>query len=226
MAFTKVMNDPNAKGPLADVKVVAAYPGGSDDVESSYKRVDGFTKTLKEQMGVEIVDSVEALIPKVDAVLLESVDGRPHLKQAVPVIKAGKPLFIDKPVAGSLADAIAIFRLAKQYNCPVFSSSSLRFGEGVIKFRTEKPVGDVLGCVAWSPCSYEPHHPDLYWYGVHGVETLFTVMGTGCQSVSRTQSDSADVVTGLWKGGPHRNLPRPEARLQGIRRHRLRNQED
>jgi hypothetical protein len=200
VAFTKVMNDPKAEGPLADVKVVAAYPGGSDDIPASRDRVEGFTKTLKE-MGIEIVDSIDALLPKVDAVLLESVDGRPHLKQAIPVIKAGKPMFIDKPVAASLADAVAIFRLAKQYNVPVFSSSSLRFGDGVIKFRTEEPVGKILGCVTWSPCSYEEHHPDLYWYGVHGVEMLFTVMGTGCQSVSRTQSDAADVVTGLWEGG-------------------------
>lgn len=200
IAFTKVINAPDAQGLLAEIQVVAAYPGGSDDIPASYERVEGYTKQLKE-MGIEIVDSIEALLPKVDAVLLESVDGRPHLKQAIPVIKSGKPLFIDKPVAGSLADAIAIYRLAKEHNCPVFSSSSLRYGEGVIKFRTEKPVGDVVGCITWSPCSYEPHHPDLYWYGVHGVEMLYTVMGTGCQSVSRTQSDSADIVTGVWEGG-------------------------
>ncbi len=200
IAFTKVMNAPGAEGPLADVQVVAAYPGGSDDIPASYERVEGFTKQLKE-MGIEIVDSIEALLPKVDAVMLESVDGRPHLQQAIPVIKAKKPLFIDKPVAASLADAIAIYRLAKEHDCPVFSSSSLRYGEGVIKFRTDKPVGDVLGCITWSPCSYEPHHPDLYWYGIHGVEMLYTVMGTGCQSVSRTQSEAADVVTGVWEGG-------------------------
>ena len=173
-----------------------------------------------------MVDSVEALIPKVDAVLLESVDGRPHLKQAIPVIKSGKPMFIDKPVAGSLADAIAIYRLAKQYNCPVFSSSSLRFGEGVIKFRTEEPVGKVLGCVTWSPCSYEEHHPDLYWYGVHGVEMLFTVMGTGCESVSRTQSDSADVVTGLWEGGRTGSFRGLKQGSKGYWRDCLRRKED
>jgi len=39
------------------------------------------------------------LLEKVDVVLLESVDGRIHLQEATEVIKAGKPLWIDKPVA-------------------------------------------------------------------------------------------------------------------------------
>src|SRR5262249_52493194 len=98
-AFTGVLNNPKASGRLAGVRVVAAFPGGSPDVESSRTRVEGFTNTLREKYGVEIVDSIEALLPKVDAVLLESVDGRPHLKQVVPVLKARKPVFIDKPVA-------------------------------------------------------------------------------------------------------------------------------
>ena len=126
-AFTKVLNNPDAKGELAGFKVVAAYPGGSADVESSRSRVAGYTKEVKEKFGVEIVDSIEDLLKKVDVVLLESVDGRPHLKQVEPVLKAKKPVFIDKPVAGTLADAVAIFQLAEKYGTPCFSSSSLRY---------------------------------------------------------------------------------------------------
>lgn len=195
-AFTKVINNPDAKGDLAGVRVVAAYPGGSPDIPSSIDRVEGFTKALSD-MGVEIVDSIDELLEKVDVVLLESVDGRPHLKQAEPVLKAGKPVFIDKPVAGSLADAIAIFDLAKETGTPVFSSSSLRYGAGYDK----EAVGDVLGCDAYSPCSLEEHHPDLFWYGVHGVETLFTIMGTGCESVTRVQTSDFELAAGVWKDG-------------------------
>lgn len=198
-AFTGVLNDPNAEGDLAGVKVVAAYPGGSSDIPSSRDRVAGFTKELSEKYGVEIVDSIEALLPKVDAVLLESVDGRPHLAQAKPVFAAGKPLFIDKPVAGSLADAVEIFRLSKAAGVPCFSSSSLRYSPGIVEMRTK--VGEVLGCDAYSPCSLEEHHPDLYWYGIHGVETLYTIMGTGCTSVSRAQTKDTDFVSGVWKDG-------------------------
>ena len=197
-AFTQAINNP-AKN--YGCKVVAGYPGGSPDIDSSASRVKGFTEQLRDKYGVEIVDSIEELCKKVDGVLLESVDGRPHLKQAIPVIKAGIPLFIDKPMAGSLADVIEIFRLAKENNVPCWSSSSLRFSPGVIDARSDPNLGGVLGCDAYGPCSLEEHHPDLYWYGVHGVEMLFTIMGPGCRTVSRTQTGDFELVVGVWEGG-------------------------
>jgi predicted dehydrogenase len=117
------------------------------------------------------------------------------------VIAAKKPVFIDKPVAGSLPDAIEIFRLAKANNVPCWSSSSLRFGPAIAGMRNNEAVGEVMGCDAFSPCSLEEHHPDLYWYGVHGVEILFTIMGPGCQTVQRAQTDKHEVVIGVWKDG-------------------------
>jgi hypothetical protein len=200
-AFTILLNREKNTGDLAGVRVVAAYPGGSSDLPDSINRVEGFTKTLREKYKVEIVDSIDELLKKVDVVLLESVDGRPHLKQLIPVLKAGKLCFIDKPVAGSLADVLEIYRLAKKYKVPVFSSSSLRFSPGILKMRNDPKVGDVLGCMAYGPCPIEKHHPDLFWYGIHGVETLFTIMGPGCKSVVRTNTKGADVVTGTWKDG-------------------------
>jgi predicted dehydrogenase len=200
-AFTSVLNKPDNDGDLAGVKVVAAYPGGSPDVAASRDRVEGFTNELREKYGVEIVDSIGALLPKVDAVLLESVDGRPHLEQAKAVLAAKKPLFIDKPVAASLADAMEIYRLSRETGTPCFSSSSLRFSPGIFGMRKNEQVGQVLGCDFYSPCSLEEHHPDLFWYGIHGVESLFTIMGTGCVSVTRTHTKDTDVVTGVWKDG-------------------------
>ncbi len=198
IAFTKLLSDPNAPAELKKVKIVAAYPGGSLDLPSSWDRVKGYTKDVR-AMGVEIVDSIDELLNKVDAVLLESVDGRPHLAQARPVIAAGKPLFIDKPMAGSLADGIAIDRLAREKNVPYFSASSLRFVAGFQAARSgHSPFGEIRSCVAWSPMHVEPHHPDLFWYGIHGVESLFTIMGPGCKTVQRIGPDK---VLGIWKDG-------------------------
>lgn len=199
-AFADAFNASNASGAMAGFKVTAAYPGGSSDIPTSINRVPGFTEHLK-KMNVEIVDSVEAMLPKVDVVLLESVDGRKHLEQCKPVLMAGKRLFIDKPVAGSLADTLAIYGLAAELSVPVFSSSSLRFSPGIIGLRNDPKVGKVIGCETWGPCSLEEHHPDLYWYGVHGVEMLYTIMGTGCESVSRTHTAGTDVVVGSWSDG-------------------------
>ena len=194
VAFTKVFNDPKASGDLATMRVVAGYPGGTD-IPASKNRVQGFTRQLA-GMGVEIVDSVPALLSRVDAVLLESVDGRPHLAQARQVFEAGKPVFIDKPLAGTLEDVLAIDALARQHRVPWFSSSALRFGPSV-----PKGIGEITGCDAWGPCALEPTHPDLFWYGIHGVESLFTVLGPGCVSVTRSKTTGSDLVTGVWRDG-------------------------
>jgi hypothetical protein len=198
-AFAKLMNDPQAKDDVTGCRVVAAYPKGSPDIESSVSRVPEYTAEF-EKMGIEIVGSIEELLTKVDCVCLETNDGRPHLEQAIPVIRAKKPLFIDKPVAGSLADAIAIYRLAKEAGVPVWSASSLRYTPGVQEIRAGA-IGAVLGGNTYSPAPTEKSHPDLFWYGIHGVETLFTIMGADCESVARTHTADGDVVTGVWSGG-------------------------
>lgn len=195
--FTEIIN---GKDGIEGLEVVAAFPGGSDDLPTSRDRVPGYTKTLKDR-GVKIVDSVEELLPLVDVVLLESVDGRKHLEQVRPVIAAGKPVFIDKPVAGTLADAVEIFRLAEQHEVPCFSSSSLRYEPAVVDIKKNPKFKKILGCDVHAPCHLEPHHPDLFWYGVHGVEILFTLMGPGCETVARTHTDGADLTLGVWKDG-------------------------
>ena len=200
-AFTALLNDPKSPNQVTGAKIVAAFKGGSPDIESSWSRVEGYTKELHDKFGVTIYDSIEEMCQHVDAVMLESVDGRPHLEQARPVIKARKPLYIDKPMAGSLKDALEIFRLAKQAGVPVFSASSLRYGKTTQAVRNGS-IGKVLRAETSSPCHLEKTHPDLFWYGVHGVESLFTVMGTGCESVKRgTTGDGLIEVTGTWTGG-------------------------
>ena len=199
-AFVKSLNAEKASPDFGGYKVVAAYPQGSKDIQSSVSRVPGYTEEVKKS-GVAIVDSIADLLTKVDVVLLESNDGRVHLEQALPVFKAGKTVFIDKPVAGSLADAFAIFKAAKECNVPVFSASSLRYMSNMDDIVKKQSIGKVLGAEAYSPCTLEPTHPDLFWYGIHGVEALYTVMGTGCQTVTRTHTPGADVVVGAWEGG-------------------------
>src|SRR6478609_4040669 len=133
VAFTKLLNDPKDPNHVGGAKVIAAYKGGSPYIESSGSRVEGYTTELRDQLHVEIVPTIEELCGKVDAVLLESVDGRPHLAQVRPVLAAHKPVFIDKPVAGSLQDAIEIYRLAKAAQVPVFSSSAYRFYPSLVE---------------------------------------------------------------------------------------------
>lgn len=195
-AFVKALNAANPDPVFDGYKVVAAYPQGSKDIESSTRRIPGYTEEVKKQ-GVEIVGSIKELLGKVDVVLLETNDGRLHKEQALEVFKAGKRMFIDKPVAASLEDALAIFEASKKYNIPVFSASSLRYIKGIESIDKAK----VLGADTYSPAVLEKTHPDFFWYGVHGVETLYTVMGTGCKSVTRVSTPNTDIVVGTWGDG-------------------------
>jgi predicted dehydrogenase len=216
-AFTENLNNPDAKDHVPGGKVVAAFKGGSPDIPESANRVENYAKTLKEKYGVHFYDTIEELCQNVDCVLLESVDGRPHLEQVKSVLKAGKPVFIDKPMAGSLADVIEIFRLAKEAKVPVFSSSALRFAKDTQAIRNGS-IGQVNYVETYGPCEIEKHHPDLFWYGIHGVEAMFTVLGPGCESVQRgTTPDGKIEVTGTWKNGA-KGIYREDKKFHGLAR--------
>ena len=200
-AFTQLLNDPARPDHVPGARVVAAFKGGSPDVEASATRVDKFTAELRDKWGIEIVGSIEELVKKVDAVMLTSVDGRAHLPQARAVIAARKPLFVDKPFTASVRDALEIARLARESGTPVFSSSSLRFNDDVQAIKADPRVAEVKGAITWGPATLEPHHPDLFWYGIHAVEILYTFMGSGCQRVTRTFTPGADLASCEWKDG-------------------------
>jgi hypothetical protein len=200
LAFTQLFHDPKAEGGLAGIRVVAAFPGGSPDIAESAESLPKWLEQIK-PYGVEIIDSIADLLPKVEAVMITSLDGRPHLEQARAVIEAGKPLFIDRPLAASLADAVEIFRLAGERGVPIFSCSQHRFSPGFIGMRNHGEVGRVLGCDVYGGCPREEHHPDLYWHSIHGVETLYTIMGAGCKSVTRASTEQGELVTGVWADG-------------------------
>ncbi len=201
IAFTKSLNDPNDPQYVPGLRVVAAFKGGSPDVKSSWSRVDGFTKELQEKWHIEIVPDIPTLCSKVDAVLLESVDGRPHLAQVKPVFAAHKPVFIDKPLAGSYKDAVEIARLGKEAGVPWFSASSLRFWSETTRLKNPEGIGKILTYDVLGPTIREIHEPSMFNYGVHAVEMLYQLMGPGCESVTMQTAGNEDVLIGKWKDG-------------------------
>ena len=198
-AFTELLNGDSDDKFVKEFEVVAAYPYGSKTNQSSYERIPGYIEEVKKH-GVEITSSIAELLDKVDCVMLETNDGRIHLEQAMEVFKSGKICYIDKPIGATLGQAIAIYEMAEKYNVPIFSSSALRYSPQNQKLRNGE-FGKILGADCYSPHKVEPTHPDFGFYGIHGVETLYTLMGTGCESVNRMSSQDADVVVGRWKDG-------------------------
>lgn len=201
VAFAKMLNDPQAPNHIPGAVIVGAFRSGSPDMpEKSMNRVAGYAKELSEKYRVKLYDSIEELLTQVDCVMIENVDGRKHLEIAKVVFPTGKPVFIDKPLAGTLAQGIEIVALAKKHQVPFFSASSLRYVEGVTKLPAATRAA-IRSLNSHSPCELEPHHPDLFWYGIHGVEMLYAILGTGCQTVARVQAPDMEVVTGVWQDG-------------------------
>ena len=198
VALTKFINT-NTLPRYDGYRVVAAYAHDGKIPGNRKERVAGYIQTVQGS-GVKIVDSIAELLGQVDSVILTSNNGYVHLEQAAPVLEAGKPLFIDKPIAATLEDTRAIFRLSEQYNTPVFSSSALRFIDSLRDLKNEN-IGDILGAQTFSPASTKPDLPDLLWYGIHGIEMLYAVMGTGCATVTRTATPDFDYVVGVWEDG-------------------------
>jgi hypothetical protein len=196
IGFATAFNDPSSPNHVPGARIVAAFKGGSPDLPQSRDRIENFTRQLQEKYGIEIVGSIAELCKRVDGILLTSVDGRVHLAQAREIINAHKPMFIDKPLASTLEDAREIARLARQAGVRWFSTSTLRYS--VAKLKTV----DLSGADVWGPGPLEEHHQlDLSWYAIHEAEMLFTLLGTGCEEVTRVESADAAVVACRWKDG-------------------------
>lgn len=196
--FTKRINhvDISEDHWVYGAKVVIGYPGGPSSFADE-NLIMQRTQLLR-KFGVEIVDSAEEMIGRVDAVLLEQQEGGLHLKMAKPFLEAGIPLFIDKPFTCSVVDAKKIFEIASSHNTPVFSASSLRYALEIQELKSRSDLGEVLGAETYSPAILHPKNPGLFNYGIHGVEMLYTIMGTGCKSVRCIHKEGWDLAIGIW----------------------------
>lgn len=201
VAFTQLFHKPPEDNPdLEGIHVVAAWPGGSSDIEESVKGVPRWEERL-DAMNVKIEDSIDDVLKQVDAVLIMTLDGRAHLNLARAALEAHKPLYIGRPLAASLEDAIAIFDLAEKHQTPLFSCSQHRFSPGFIGMRNHEEVGEVVGCDVYGGYETEPHHSEFFWHSVHSFETLQIIMGPGVVSVTTRSTPDADLVTGVFSDG-------------------------
>lgn len=213
VAYTEFLNRPHAEGVFEGVRVVAAYPIGSPDYPDSDKLVaswqDQLTKMYQNPKDpkdavppIEFVNSTEELLKKCDAVMIFSMDGRLHLKQAEAVLKAGKRLFISRPLASSPEDAVAIYKLSAETKTPCWSSSQHRFSGGFSGMRNHPEVGRVIGCDVYGGWTVSAPDADKFTRPLHSIETLYTIMGgPGVVSVTCTSTPTTELITALWKDG-------------------------
>ncbi len=198
-AFARMLHDPENVHYQPGAAIVALYAGGSDAFSLSRDRVQGFTATLQQITGAPLYDNLVALSRDVDAIFLESVDGRQHAEQFAQ-LAAGKPVFIDKPFATSSADARALIRRAQETGTPVMSCSSLRYATGLADALAAAGEGQVVGGETFGPAPLLDDYPGLFWYGIHAAEMLFSALGPGCRQAQCLARPGVDLVLGDWAG--------------------------
>lgn len=201
VAFTQLFHDPKATGDLRGIRVVTAWPGTvSEDIPESVANLAKWEKSLAD-FQVKIVPSVGEVLDSCDGVLIMPLDGRKHRELVEASLRAGKRVYVGRPLAAEFTEAHALLRLARDSKTPCWTSSQHRFSPGFIGMRNHPEVGAVLGCDVYGGCPIVPHHAELVWHGLHGIETLFTVMGTGCVSVQAVSTPTTELVTGTWGDG-------------------------
>ncbi len=210
--YVQFFNNPKAEGDLAGLRVVSVWPVTSLDYPESATLTERWMKQLVSlnpnpadskdaAPPVAIVGSIDELLKGCDAVMIWSLDGRQHLQQATAVLKAGKRLFIGRPLAGSPADAVAIMKLAAETKTPCWSTSQHRFSPGFFGMRNHPEVGRVLGCDVYGGYDVKAAEADRFVRALHSIETLYTIMGPGCISVSCTSTSTVESITAVWNDG-------------------------
>ncbi len=175
--FTKLMQHPEHKV-VDGMRVAKAlrFPSVFQSEEGQDSR-----QAELEAMGVTMAATIEDAVDGVDAIFLEINDPALHLPYFEKIVGLGKPVFIDKPLAASVAEGRRIQKLAEAAGTPTWSSSSLRFIPSLVEAKQKITVpftAHTFGALGTAAVG-----SDLVWYGVHAVEMLVASLGVGACGV-------------------------------------------
>lgn len=154
--------------------------------------VPGVAEALKKSMGFEkVISDPVQLVKESDAVHVEHADYRKVLELARPALEAGKPVFINRPFTATIADAEEAVRLAKAYNAPLMTASSLELQPEIAEMQAfVKEKGPVRAYEAYCP---EQH---FSWMFPHVLNYAHAALGGGIESAYFTGAYVMDL--GKW----------------------------
>jgi predicted dehydrogenase len=155
----QVRNDPD----LADLQVTCWWSPDRQGAEEFAHRLNIDT----------VADTLEEMVDQVDLALVCSLHGEDHYAQAMPFLKAGKSVFVDKPLCHSREDAQRLVDVASDNGAVVWSSSPWRWSPVIQHLKSQLPT---LGAIRSAVCS-APAHDGRYFYTVHSVELIQELFG-------------------------------------------------
>ncbi|WP_166346803.1 Gfo/Idh/MocA family protein [Phytoactinopolyspora limicola] len=149
----------------------------------------------------DVVDSAAELVGRVDALIVSNRDGRQHRENAVPLLEAGAHVFVDKPIAVSVADTEAIIAAARKGGGVLASWSPLRLTADVEEVRTEAAkLGAPQLISVVGPANPDDPHAGLFFYGPHVVEPALEILGNSDPGEVHVEQGD-DVVTATVRAG-------------------------
>ena len=151
--------------------------------ETPFQNKEGLAKRRAEleSLGVKVTESFDEAVEGADALLLEINDPSLHLEYFKKAAGLGKRIFLDKPLADTVANAEEIIALAQANKVEVMSCSSLRYMPEIdtaIAAIPQPDHGSFFG-----PFGEPPTGSGIVWYGVHTAEMLVKAMGPGAGNV-------------------------------------------
>lgn len=194
--FAELLNGEKPLPGLEGVRVVVAYPGGSESVDPGFVRRDRFVAELR-ALNVPLVESIGEVSSTSDALMILSADADRHLEEFRRCAQPGKPVFIDKPLTISSRDGTALLQAAKEMGVSVCTASALRFSRPLAALLAENH--QITGIDVAGPATWINEHQWFFFYGIHSAEMLFEAMGPGCEEVTALSNDVYDVLLGKWK---------------------------
>lgn len=201
-AFAKLLHDEDGAEHVGGAAFAAAWPGQpSPDFAMSHARYDRFLGELRDRFGVPMLDSLDEASERVDAWMLEAVDGRGREALFGRLVAYGKPIFVDKPFALDSRAAARMVDQAAKAEVPVMSCSALRYAGRLVKALDEYSLGRIEGADFHGPMELEPTQPGYFWYGIHTAELLFRTLGPGCIAVTAKRTETSDVAFAEWEDG-------------------------
>ena len=156
-------------------------------------------KVSKASLIPNIVENPEDVIGEVDAVIIGTDKGWEHVWRAEPFVKAGLPIFVDKPLADNVDDLKTFIKWVNE-GAKIMSSSSLRYTKEYIPyFESTNEFGALRYINMTMAKSWER-------YGIHALEPVYRITGGGYVSVQNTGGENNNIVHLVHKNGIDVNL--------------------
>jgi predicted dehydrogenase len=142
-----------------------------------------------------------AMVDAVDAVIVGARDARLHAAHALPYLKRGMPVFIDKPLALSIADAEAMLDAAEASGALLLSGSALRWQADAVALKAKAATcGRVDKVIATGTFYPDSPYGGPAFYAVHAVELALEFAGQGIADITVVAaSESAMTITGCGR---------------------------